>query len=40
MMLGILAGAAIACFVGVIDDIFDLSPAKKFLGKLSQRRRF
>ena len=26
MMLGILAGAAIACVVGVIDDIFDLHP--------------
>jgi UDP-GlcNAc:undecaprenyl-phosphate/decaprenyl-phosphate GlcNAc-1-phosphate transferase len=32
-LLGILAGAAIACFVGVVDDIFDLSPAKKMLGE-------
>ncbi|MGA2070299.1 MAG: MraY family glycosyltransferase [Sedimentisphaerales bacterium] len=30
---GILAGAVIACFVGVLDDIFDISPAKKILGQ-------
>ncbi len=33
-LLGILAGAAIACFTGVIDDIFDLNPKKKFLGEM------
>ena len=33
-LLGIIAGTAIACFVGVIDDIFDLSPKKKFLGEI------
>lgn len=33
-LLGILAGAAIACFVGVVDDIFDLSPARKILGEV------
>jgi len=32
--LGILAGAAIACFVGVLDDIFDISPAKKIFGQI------
>jgi len=34
-LLGILAGAALACFVGVIDDIFDISPKKKFLGQIA-----
>jgi UDP-GlcNAc:undecaprenyl-phosphate GlcNAc-1-phosphate transferase len=33
-LLGILAGAAIACFVGVLDDIFDLSPGRKMLGQI------
>jgi UDP-GlcNAc:undecaprenyl-phosphate GlcNAc-1-phosphate transferase len=33
-LLGILAGAAIACFVGVVDDIFELSPGKKMLGQI------
>jgi UDP-GlcNAc:undecaprenyl-phosphate GlcNAc-1-phosphate transferase len=32
-LLGILAGAAIACFIGLADDIFDLKPSKKFLGQ-------
>lgn len=31
---GILAGATIACVVGVVDDLFDLSPRKKLLGQL------
>jgi UDP-GlcNAc:undecaprenyl-phosphate/decaprenyl-phosphate GlcNAc-1-phosphate transferase len=35
MMLGILAGAAIACFVGVVDDIFNLSPGRKILGQVA-----
>jgi len=35
MMLGILAGAAIACIVGVIDDIFDLKPGQKILGQIA-----
>jgi UDP-GlcNAc:undecaprenyl-phosphate GlcNAc-1-phosphate transferase len=34
MMLGILAGAGIACFVGIIDDMFNLSPGKKILGQI------
>ena len=33
-LFGILAGAAIACFVGLLDDIFNLSPAKKMLGQV------
>ena len=32
-LFGILAGAAVACFIGVLDDIFDISPAKKILGQ-------
>jgi len=31
-LLGILAGGAIACFVGLADDIFDIKPRKKILG--------
>jgi UDP-GlcNAc:undecaprenyl-phosphate GlcNAc-1-phosphate transferase len=34
-LLGILAGASIACVIGVIDDIFDISPTKKFLGQIA-----
>jgi UDP-GlcNAc:undecaprenyl-phosphate/decaprenyl-phosphate GlcNAc-1-phosphate transferase len=33
-LLGILAGASIACFVGVVDDIFNLSPGRKMLGQI------
>ena len=33
-LLGVLAGAAIACFVGVLDDIFNLSPGRKVLGQV------
>jgi UDP-GlcNAc:undecaprenyl-phosphate/decaprenyl-phosphate GlcNAc-1-phosphate transferase len=32
-LLGILAGSWIACFVGVIDDIFDIKPIHKILGQ-------
>jgi UDP-GlcNAc:undecaprenyl-phosphate/decaprenyl-phosphate GlcNAc-1-phosphate transferase len=32
-LFGVLAGAVIACFVGVLDDIFDISPTKKVLGQ-------
>ncbi len=32
-LFGILAGAAIACFVGLLDDIFDIRPGKKILGQ-------
>ncbi|MHC4462121.1 MAG: glycosyltransferase family 4 protein [Planctomycetota bacterium] len=31
-LLGILAGGAIACFVGLADDIFDIKPTQKILG--------
>ncbi len=33
-LIGILAGGAIACFVGLTDDIFDLKPRYKFLGQI------
>ncbi len=33
-LLGILAGGTVACFVGVIDDIFEITPGKKFLGQI------
>lgn len=33
-LLGILAGAAIACFVGLADDIFDMKPRQKFFGQI------
>lgn len=32
-LLGILAGAAIACFVGLADDILDIRPWQKILGQ-------
>jgi UDP-GlcNAc:undecaprenyl-phosphate GlcNAc-1-phosphate transferase len=31
-LLGILAGGAIACFVGLTDDIFEIKPTQKILG--------
>jgi UDP-GlcNAc:undecaprenyl-phosphate GlcNAc-1-phosphate transferase len=34
-LLGILAGGAIACFVGLTDDIFEITPAKKILGQVA-----
>ncbi|MBA7651759.1 putative undecaprenyl-phosphate N-acetylglucosaminyl 1-phosphate transferase [subsurface metagenome] len=33
-LLGILAGGAIACFVGLADDIFDIKPTPKFIGQI------
>ena len=33
-LLGILAGATIACFVGVVDDIFDIRPTRKIMGQV------
>ena len=33
-LIGILAGSAIACFVGLTDDIFDLKPRYKFIGQI------
>jgi UDP-GlcNAc:undecaprenyl-phosphate GlcNAc-1-phosphate transferase len=32
-LFGILAGAAIACFVGLLDDILDIRPSRKMLGQ-------
>lgn len=34
-LLGILAGAGIACFVGLVDDILDIRPWQKFLGQIA-----
>jgi len=31
---GIIAGATIACFVGLLDDLLDISPAKKMFGQV------
>jgi len=33
-LIGVLAGGAIACFVGLTDDIFDIRPRYKFLGQI------
>ncbi len=33
-LLGILAGAAVACFIGLMDDIFDIKPIQKIGGQL------
>jgi UDP-GlcNAc:undecaprenyl-phosphate GlcNAc-1-phosphate transferase len=33
-LLGILAGGAVACFVGLTDDLFDIKPRQKFLGQI------
>lgn len=32
-LLGILFGGAIACFIGLADDIFDMKPKQKILGQ-------
>jgi UDP-GlcNAc:undecaprenyl-phosphate GlcNAc-1-phosphate transferase len=34
-LLGILVGGAIACFVGLADDVFSLKPTHKFLGQVA-----
>ena len=33
-LLGIFVGGAIACFVGLADDILDIKPAQKILGQI------
>lgn len=33
-LLGILAGGAIACFIGVVDDILDIKPIQKIAGQV------
>ena len=32
-LLGILAGGAVACFVGLVDDVLDIRPWQKLLGQ-------
>lgn len=34
-LLGILTGSAIACFVGVTDDLLDIKPGQKVLGQMA-----
>jgi len=34
LLMGVAAGAAIACFVGLVDDIFDIKPWQKILGQV------
>ncbi|MGA2679445.1 MAG: MraY family glycosyltransferase [Sedimentisphaerales bacterium] len=33
-LFGVIMGAIIACFIGVVDDILDISPGKKMLGQI------
>ena len=33
-LLAILVGGAVACFIGLADDIFDITPTKKILGQV------
>ncbi len=33
LLLGVLAGAAIACFIGLVDDIFEMKPLYKITGQ-------
>jgi len=33
-LLGILAGGAIVCLVGLVDDIFDIKPIQKIFGQV------
>ncbi|HLB74335.1 MAG TPA: MraY family glycosyltransferase [Sedimentisphaerales bacterium] len=33
-LMGVLAGAAITCFIGLVDDIFDMKPWQKILGQV------
>jgi len=33
-LFGVLAGGAIACFIGLVDDIFDIRPYQKILGQI------
>ena len=35
LLLGVLAGGAIACFIGLTDDIFDIKPHQKILGQIA-----
>ncbi|MFA6175790.1 MAG: MraY family glycosyltransferase, partial [Phycisphaerae bacterium] len=33
-LMGILTGSAIACFVGLVDDVYDLRPSHKIIGQM------
>jgi UDP-GlcNAc:undecaprenyl-phosphate GlcNAc-1-phosphate transferase len=33
-LMGILTGSAIACFVGLVDDVYDLRPSHKIAGQI------
>jgi len=34
LLIGILGGASVACFVGLVDDLLDIRPSRKILGQL------
>ena len=34
-LLGALCGGAIACFIGLVDDIFEIKPMQKILGQIA-----
>jgi UDP-GlcNAc:undecaprenyl-phosphate GlcNAc-1-phosphate transferase len=34
LLIGILAGASVACFVGLIDDLFNIRPFQKIFGQM------
>ena len=34
-LVAVLAGGAIACFIGLVDDIFDIKPRQKILGQIA-----
>ncbi len=34
LLIGILAGASVACFVGLVDDLFDIRPSQKIIGQM------
>jgi len=34
-LVAVLAGGAIACFIGLVDDIFDIKPYQKILGQIA-----
>jgi len=33
-LVAVLAGGAIACFIGLVDDVFDIKPRQKILGQI------
>ncbi|OHB59222.1 MAG: hypothetical protein A2173_09670, partial [Planctomycetes bacterium RBG_13_44_8b] len=34
LLIGILAGASVACFIGLVDDLFDIRPLQKIVGQM------